>query len=1610
MRNRKCSHAVLKKADHSYVENQTPPTCTEDGSFEKVCSSCEETISGMMPALGHSWKKDEAQSVAASCAAAGKTVYVCEHDNCDSSYTEETPQLDHDYGDEEEAEADCGSQGHKKRICKLCGYEYVTDKTAPTGHDYQEENVVWTWDADYTGATAMLVCSYNQNHTKELRAVVTSELVGQLCQGTGELVYTAKASFNKYTYTDTKTIAQEKVEHQPEDKWFSDASGHSRKCVNCGESIDAGNHVWGQQTVVTEATCADAGLARQTCTICRYSRDIVLEATGEHNYVNGTCVDCGFAENSCGHIRTHKTPLDLSAYDICDGTDIRWVSCDCGEVKYLFVQSRLCNVEHSSREETRPDGTTIHVSVSTCRDCGLVVESSWYPEVDKATCTTVDVEFTELLINGEQIASGRRVWTEGEGSGQHMATVPGETVDLSELGDLCGVILERRSCYCGERSRIEIKEETCRWRYDSEQSSSDLRIWKCSVCGAVRKETTGNRTEGENCTILYNYRWSYEIGGEEIYSYTNQEIWTEHDYETVEAQLDGDSCTDGVYLKQICRDCGKVREQYSEYHADTERVETKLNGFCSDQVVQTVCACGAYKSFYLTSSGDSYCSWHYTDDTTAVCEECGLTRIEKVTTGEKNEKCEVVETTSIVYKDAEGKTVASGERRETDTRHNQKTDFILLGNTCEDGVKVTRTCSDCGHVAQYTTDYHERAYTTYDLAEYGLCGGELQIYRCACGETAGYSRINEKCQWENISGKNKQAVYFCPVCEVTRTETKTDPVSVGTCRQKETRTITFTKEDEKLLEVSADRMSDNHRTVYSLTLLGDNCEDGYYVAQSCVRCGEATGPRHFATGHNTWQTEHYDLTDYGLCGGEIWRNSCACGELSSWYYNDACSWNDTGETDSVSGLNKIYCAQCRTYRVLDTVGSVRKDSCDWTGTFYAKLTRDGETLLNLQKPVSRKEHKYVLEDVELHDPDQGCEGGYRATLQCLHCDNQMQTSGSGHSYHEAEYLQLSDVYEGACGDVLFILNRCACGEFSNMNWFDKGRCDYIWSTEQREGADGFTHQIESRVCKDCGFAWTEDSYQEQTPGDCLGYRNTTITFSANGQVLKTWKTRERQDSHTCEQSYSLLPGSSSCEDGLRVTERCKLCDYENSWYHSAGEYNHDQYNLDVNGSVDPADYGSVCGGKLSHYTCACGKQQRYDFSPETLCDIDQVSIANWIPGSIDTWQYTSEGQVWTDSESYLLTCAVTDPDCDLKIRMSEYWLEKNCEAIEYQTWQLGYDDLTGTFRHEFTVETGDRHAYHPYKDSSSSSVLDDGTEMNSHIQSCPQCGSSYTVNKYVKNGSHLKTEERAINTLNNGENKSLTRVYEYGVEHAGYRYETLKRHDVTYADGTASWYQYAYTYDFTNGCFRTETYTNSDGAHNVWSGHAHIEYCSQNTLKNATCTQYGEYQNVWSCKVCGEVYLVNTYDLTPTAHNWFWNDQKQFYECGDCGLENINGASGEIVLEDMTDSHGAGSNYVVGYWNRGGVDALRYVSVVLKDAAADENDELVLTDIDFTYLTRKDDGITAVSFSQEAVRLSAQKAVADAGYTGEYAIRFIFVPKYSADTLDYAITFDELAA
>ena len=68
----------------------------------------------------------------------------------------------------------------------------------------------------------------------------------------------------------------------------------------------------------------------------------------------------------------------------------------------------------------------------------------------------------------------------------------------------------------------------------------------------------------------------------------------------------------------------------------------------------------------------------------------------------------------------------------------------------------------------------------------------------------------------------------------------------------------------------------------------------------------------------------------------------------------------------------------------------------------------------------------------------------------------------------------------------------------------------------------------------------------------------------------------------------------------------------------------------------------------------------------------------------------------------------------------------------------------------------------------------------------------------------------------------------------------------------------------------------------------------------------------------------------PRDHNWY-HISENHYICARCGLENINGASGDIVLEDLTSQYGNDEYYVAGYWARNNVQFYYYVSLFMKD-------------------------------------------------------------------------------
>lgn len=1890
---------VVAMINHSYELTETAATCTEDGSFTKTCSVCRQSISGTLPALGHDWMLDEEQSAAASCSAAGKEVYICTHESCELSYEVELPQLEHTYEIIDEGGADCTNRAYVTRKCTICGDTYTEDLAGATGHDYSQETAQWQWAEDYSSATVTLVCSFDESHTKTLNAVVTRKNEAASCTESGLVTFTATASFNMKTYTDSKSAELAVVGHTPDETWHTNKNQHFHLCQTCGEKVDTTAHGMSNFTVVKDPTCRTGGQATMECKICGYVEKVAISATGKHTFVNGVCSDCSFKKADCTHTRTYAEPIDLSGYSICSGAVLTWRYCDCGESRSINYENLSCSFgEAVTREETLEDGTKYEVTIRKCTKCGFVIEQAGYPELDPDTCYTKYTQYQKFLQGDQVIAESNYISSQG----YHFTRLSDETVNLADYG-MCGGTLEVWSCSCGERKECYSAANACNWVYNEEDSGKEKDVAACAKCGTVRTEVYGEK-KLDNCQKAYEVTVTFTRDGEVLYSYSNGNTWIEHDYQVSAYTLDGDSCEDGVSITQVCKDCGKVYERYSNDHWIVFYTDTDVGslGMCFETFRQAECACGECGECYLINEADDGCDFTYmwdeeTNSEIAVCEDCGFSRQNEYSVSQKDENCYALERDVYTYKDATGKVVATGENRWKMVFHNMDTQVELMGETCEDGAKVRQECRDCGEIVEQTVYKHESfVLESYDLTEYGMCSGILQIEGCACGDSR-YNYYEGGCNWEWHDGDEYMHCYYCPECDTYREVTDSIPETTGQCRVTQTRTIRIYRDNKTLLETSFDGNYEDHRYVYtfpeidncdnggtangvcldcgneiedrfrdhvgypiarekhtleqlcgdmetivyqcgcgeeshvqiewrngactygeeyymendtwardclvcgvtkiesntyetssdsceatatrnytfrkngvnlltfdvsygykehyylySFTMLGETCEDGYYVTRTCADCGftyeedwthtgcgnwrtarevlysgEDTcsdivatthrcpcgddfyidletecsfdrlgydeemkadayvctecGLKQYAnntsqqrsgsclvdrtldyryyldgeeiasyqkeyttrehkyvytfemlgescedgyyvngqctycdkvirgdyrhTSHETFCTEYYDLTRFGLCGGYINVYSCGCGDYASANYNSwsaagECSWYSTGKTDAETGLEEYYCAECNTYRYVGGVMTLDKTECKNKGSYTVKLVRDGETLLNKTWAESEEAHIYVVDSVAMNVEGGTCEQGYTVVMKCVNCGDSYTRTRSSHSTMLWEYLDLNEVSDSSCGGE-FRYYRCACGQESylNRNTSDHNLTTKSWN---EEGTDGYTHNFNSYTCADCGFRMIREWYYVEDVANCKEVEHEIYTVSMDGEEIASYHTQDVYSNHTYgETTYTLLSGSESCEDGVLGTRTCTVCGNVYTFTTTGHE-------LTAVETVDLEPYGSVCGAGLSLYRCACGQRQRYDFSEQTQCDMDRQWISNWVEGTIDTWQETSEGEVYTYSDSYLFVCAVTDPACALKIRMSEYWLAEDCWATEYQTWQLGYDDETGTCQKEITIPTGYAHAFHNYENTSIADTLEDGTVISGTLQTCVDCQSTYYWKDYSLDGTQVKYEEEALNTKDNGERKRRYRVYEYGFEHAGYRYMTLDRYVYVEADGTETWDQWDYTYDFTDGCRRTVTETRSDGYQHTYVSDAHKTEWSIETLKEKTCSQYGTYVERWICQVCGEITSEYYGKRTPYAHSWRYDSAKEIYVCNYCGLESINGASGVVVIEDMTEAYGEGENYVVGYWNRENVAFTAYASVVLNDVAEDENDEIVLSGIAFTELTAEEDGITAYTFSQSAAQEAAKAAVDAAGYSGSYAIRFTFVPVNSEDTLDYAITFDSV--
>lgn len=626
-----------------------------------------------------------------------------------------------------------------------------------------------------------------------------------------------------------------------------------------------------------------------------------------------------------------------------------------------------------------------------------------------------------------------------------------------------------------------------------------------------------------------------------------------------------------------------------------------------------------------------------------------------------------------------------------------------------------------------------------------------------------------------------------------------------------------------------------------------------------------------------------------------------------------------------------------------------------------------------------------------------CADGYYVTVHCTYCDY-------SDTYDQVEFCDdhSSELFVGAydlwdygmCDGGYLYFYSCPCNQ--------RGDASYNYGCDRTPtgNTDPLTG-MQEYYCEDCGTYSYDENSVEHDKANCIDDGAFRFKLVRDGETLLERSYTYQRKHHDYELiGNDLITEGTDCTEGVMQTYQCAVCGATKTEY----IYHHA---VVLDEMVDLTEHGAVCGSTLDLYACLCGAQKGYEFGGEPGCDVNQENweeTKHWIEGVIDEHQESTHGET-TYSYSYLIKCAVTDPDaCGLTIRMSRYWLKEGCTVTEYETWQLGYDEATGTWSAELTIATGRTHSYHDYVHTDVDETLEDGY-ANGYKYTCSDCGSYYSyVTTYDADENLVKTEETWVNTLKNGERQKKCYVYNYEMV-SGENCLVMHSAEYTEADGSLNWDRHNYEYDLAN-CERICTYTDSVGMTDVTKEAYHHSGTYQSSTIDATCTQHGEERWWYVCNACGESYDESYYEIQP-GHDWSWNEELQMDVCGVCGLQNKNGASGSIVMEDLTDTYGNGENYVIGYWNQDEIDYDIMVSVILESTG----EQILLNITEFTDHTVENDGFNGLSFNKATADAAAAEAVSTVeGYEGTYAIRISFVPVDGTDTLDYAITFDSATA
>lgn len=1646
----------IKQLSHDWEKTESvAASCTAKGYDKSVCKLCkEEKVENEQPATGHSfavneegwqWTEDHGKAAVTlicenegckaqktldavitkkldgSVCLGGSATYTATVNHNNKTYTETATGQEAGSGQHTLGSEWVATDTQHYQICAVCD-----EKVGLADHDW-ERNVTQQPTCGKSGKATETCSVCEKQREVILPATGEHNLVNGVCSACGHTegscnhrrLYEREIDLSEYGCCEGVLVV------------MSCECGKVSQMYDVDVTCDFENTE--EENEETESTtyksvCKNCGLVGQMKDYCKYDEENCAgKWVQQYLFTKGQTeiLNAEYEYYSFSHpVVVKHEPVDLRQFGLCGGI-LKLETCYCGFKSSAMWQSTEEDCNWIYDEETE---------LSVCTKCGVsqkaerqeLTEScfsgykylvSYLKNGQTLYSYTIcmgeeshDYELGDYELYGETCEDGvfiQQVCSDCDESKEryYEYCVPCQlkkTIDTTGMG-FCSDAIEIRGCPCGSYNDYDFVYADDALNYHQWSGNSENKM-SCYSCGFTRTIQETRTEKDENCHLDITKHYTFANSKGNSFTFTTVERATDHalKYSFVMA---GKTCEDGVTITETCEDCGYTYTWKSEGHYTVLKETLDLSAVaCGGGVAELyACACGNESRINLPDE----CSWdtvdvEYSEDGVCwiyQCESCDLVMKEQQKTGSSEDPCYSVRlVVNSFFKD--GEELGSLTERHVYENHSYVYQMTLSegATSCADGYSYIATCQTCGDQESGSSGgfCNSRPVERKVVSTEDMCGVMQRVtYRCACGKeestTINWVNEQERCQYSEKYDDDLNAwVYTCVDCgSYYHYASQMQPVPGTTCENERIETYYYyNKAGQLLTTTESSWTSFTHDMIYSFTLLGDTCADGYTWTATCADCGEiwtSDEPQYGCESREIVErTLVYD--NDAICGPVyLYHHSCACGAVESYSVNDSCqegSWENRRFTCSDCGM-----VNTNSYSYRRIPGTCRQ-SVDMEYVFFL----NGEEVARVERTYEEVEHLSVYSYEMFGDT---CEEGYRVYENCAYCDySSICTETSGHNTYRTQYYEFP---EGSCGGHVSVYS-CPCKKECRVE-YSYDDCSTSGKSWTETDENGIVHQFNKSTCSKCGLIVDQEWYYTEGTDPCHKVVHQDYTWT-----LDDWELNLSGTSTSEQHNYkniTLTPvNPENCEDGVEVFMRCAYCGDE---YTTIQRYGHPVMVVET---IDLAQYGSVCGAKLEKVECACGEQIRYELSNETLCDLDKKEIAHFVEGTIDDNEYSTEGWGDTWSYSYSYICSVTEPACGLNIRSSRYWLVKDCVATEYETWQLGYDPKTDTCQKELTVATGRTGTYHNYESAYEEKVVD-GNTVSGTKYTCVDCGSYYTTLSYYEGSRQVKFERYAKNLLNNGEALERTEILEH-VYVNDRQLLSRQRDEWKNADGSTQWKQWTYTYSFEGGCQRAEVYTDSEGGSNTSAGEWHDTKWTTEWIQSPTCTQSGSYYEREICNFCDKKCSEQLYQANPTAHSWSWNGDKQTYVCEGCGLENVNAASGSIVMEDLTE--GTGTDYVIGYWNRDNVQFNPYVSLVLYDAAEGEDDELVLDSISVKMLTVDSDGICGLSFNKAATAETASAALKAAGYTGTYAVRISCVPLGSTDVLDYAITFETLTA